>query len=130
MKYKSDFFKLSEFVCPCCHRVHISRALIVTLDIFRRAWAAPVLVNSGYRCPKHNAEVGGSPNSRHMIGCAADIRPVDLALIGPFQNLAGALWGRRSGWELKLYPRFIHVAVPREEESRQWNEDKIEIIFK
>lgn len=128
MKYKAEYFKLSEFACPCCHHVKVASSLVITLEAFRRAWAAPVLVNSGFRCLRHNTEVGGAQNSRHLIGCAADIRPVDLALIGPFQNLAGALWGRLSGWELKLYPRFVHIAVPREEAARLWNEGKIDII--
>ena len=130
MKYKPEYFNLKEFQCPCCHRVVVSRALIMALETFRRAWGGPVIVNSGYRCKPHNAEVGGSANSRHMIGCAADIKPVDPVLIGPFQNLAGALWGRLSDWELKMYPRFIHVAVPRPEAGKSWNEDVIEMIFR
>ncbi len=31
---------------------------------------------SGYRSPAHNAKVGGAKNSRHMVGDAADVRPV------------------------------------------------------
>jgi uncharacterized protein YcbK (DUF882 family) len=30
-------------------------------------------INSGYRCPNHNAEVGGEENSLHMKGVATDI---------------------------------------------------------
>lgn len=33
----------------------------------------PIHVNSGYRCPALNARVGGAPDSRHMLGLAADI---------------------------------------------------------
>lgn len=130
LKSKIEFFKLSEFMCPCCRNVKVATSLVVVLEEFRRAWAAPVLINSGFRCLKHNTEVGGAPASRHLIGCAADIRPVDLELIGPFQNLAGALFGRREGWELKLYPRFVHVAVPRDEQVRLWGEGKVEVICK
>ena len=32
-----------------------------------------VKISSGYRCPKHNAEVGGEPNSAHTRGYAIDI---------------------------------------------------------
>jgi hypothetical protein len=32
----------------------------------------PVLISSGYRCPELNAACGGSSNSEHMTGCAAD----------------------------------------------------------
>jgi uncharacterized protein YcbK (DUF882 family) len=34
----------------------------------------PVMINSAYRGPEVNAHVGGSKNSQHMVGCAADIR--------------------------------------------------------
>lgn len=34
---------------------------------------APIHINSGYRCKKHNAEVGGATESQHMLGKAADI---------------------------------------------------------
>lgn len=43
------------------------------LDPIRRMWGKPIIVNSGYRCPKLNAAVGGSATSQHMKGEAADI---------------------------------------------------------
>ncbi len=43
------------------------------LDPLREAWGKPIHVNSGYRCPQLNKEVGGSPTSQHMKGEAADI---------------------------------------------------------
>jgi uncharacterized protein YcbK (DUF882 family) len=38
----------------------------------------PITVNSGYRCPKHNAEVGGASNSFHLRAYAADITVAGL----------------------------------------------------
>lgn len=32
----------------------------------------PIIVSSGFRCPKLNDAVGGSPNSAHLKGLAAD----------------------------------------------------------
>lgn len=43
------------------------------LDPLREMWGKPIKVNSGYRCPKLNAAVGGSSQSSHMSGYAADI---------------------------------------------------------
>ena len=43
------------------------------LDPLRKAWGGPIRVNSGYRCPELNMAVGGSPNSQHQRGEAADI---------------------------------------------------------
>ena len=34
----------------------------------------PIIINSGYRCPLLNSYVGGSKNSQHKFGEAADIR--------------------------------------------------------
>lgn len=121
MKYVIEFFQPKEFICPCCKRGRVAVSLVYFLDELRRAWDAPILINSGYRCARHNYEVGGSPVSRHLIGCAADIRPKDPELIVPFQYLVGRMAGRRTGWELRLYDRFVHVAVPRSESSYLWD---------
>lgn len=44
------------------------------LDPLREAWGAPIIVTSGYRCPRLNAAVGGARRSQHTLGQAADIR--------------------------------------------------------
>lgn len=46
------------------------------LDPLREAYGAPIVVDSGYRCPKLNKAVGGSSTSQHKTGEAADIRTV------------------------------------------------------
>lgn len=42
------------------------------LDPIRDRFRTPVIITSGYRCPKVNKLVGGVNNSQHMSGCAAD----------------------------------------------------------
>ena len=42
------------------------------LDPIRDKFCAPVIITSGYRCPQVNKLVGGTNNSQHMSGCAAD----------------------------------------------------------
>ena len=46
------------------------------LDPLREAWGAPIIVTSGFRCPRLNAAVGGARHSQHCLGEAADIRTV------------------------------------------------------
>jgi len=130
MKYRVEFFRPEEFICPCCHAGQIAASLAYFLDELRRAWNMPIIVNSGWRCARHNREVGGAERSRHLIGCAADIKPNDPQLIGPFQNLLGDMAGRREGWEIKNYQRFCHVAVPREEEAQKWGGGLLHIAAK
>lgn len=43
------------------------------LDPAREWYGKPIKINSGYRCPKLNAAVGGVPTSQHQKGEAADI---------------------------------------------------------
>jgi hypothetical protein len=130
-----EHFKRTEFLCPCCGEGGAARVLVLWLDLLRRAWGAPVAVNSGWRCRPHNLEVGGSRTSRHLIGCAADIRLIRAA--GEKNPRNGAEWPefaalaarlcRLPGWEFRLYDSFIHVAAPREEAERPWNGDPIVI---
>lgn len=47
------------------------------LQPLRQSLGKPVVINSGFRCPELNKAVGGSPNSQHMAGEAADIRVDD-----------------------------------------------------
>lgn len=46
------------------------------LEPLRKAYGKPIIVTSGYRCPKLNKAVGGSATSQHVLGQAADIRSV------------------------------------------------------
>lgn len=76
----SKFFKETELACKCgrcAGKVNVGQGidpgLYVVLDRIRDMVGRPVIVLSGYRCPEHNAEVGGVPNSQHVEGTAADI---------------------------------------------------------
>lgn len=52
---------------------NLTQLVDVVLDPLRKNWGAPLRVNSGYRCPALNKAVGGSANSDHLYGYAADI---------------------------------------------------------
>lgn len=82
----SEHFDLSEFtVSPTATRLGINNTphqtelnnicLLVenVLEPARRKYGAPIMINSGYRCPELNKVVGGVPTSQHCKGEAADI---------------------------------------------------------
>ena len=130
MIYTPKYFTLNEFRCPCCHSVRVAEALVFSLDMFRRIWAAPIIVNSGFRCLKHNKEVGGADNSRHLIGCAANVKPNAPELFEAFKFEAENLFKFLPDWELIIYKNFIHIAVPRNEQFYLWNGSDITIHYK
>jgi uncharacterized protein YcbK (DUF882 family) len=71
----TENFMLSEFVChDGNNEVMLAPELACRLQALRDILKRPVKVAAGYRSPAHNKAVGGSPNSRHMLGEAADIK--------------------------------------------------------
>ena len=74
----TENFKKSEFECKCgCEMpkdvlVNITK-LANQLQYVRDNVAMPITINSAYRCETHNKSVGGSLNSQHLQGKAADI---------------------------------------------------------
>lgn len=67
-------FKKSEFTCKCgCGLNNIQIEVVKIADEVREHFRSPAIVTSGTRCTKHNAEVGGVRNSRHIQGKAIDM---------------------------------------------------------
>lgn len=57
-------------------RLNLKKLVENILDPLRERWGAPIIVDSGYRCPRLNTIVKGSATSQHLLGQAADIRTV------------------------------------------------------
>jgi uncharacterized protein YcbK (DUF882 family) len=68
-------FQAREFDCKCnkCPETPIDLDHIKRLQKLRDDLGASITINSAYRCPTHNAAVGGEKNSIHMKGQATDI---------------------------------------------------------
>lgn len=104
----AEFFSGAELACHCCGEVLVSLTALNTLDALRRAADRPLHVVSGYRCPEHNAAVGGAPRSLHMRGMAFDIA-CPRGSMGALVALA-----REVGFSgIILYPKksFVHFDV-------------------
>ena len=100
-------FLLREFQCKdgSC-QVVLHRELLERLQALRDTLGRPVIINSGYRNPSHNKAVGGSPNSYHIKGMAADIRVPGIS------PAALAEAARQAGFRgVIIYDTFVHVDV-------------------
>lgn len=72
-------FKLDEFRCRHCKKLKLNVDLLLKLEDLRSLLGnKAMVVNSGYRCPTHNANVGGIKTSEHLKGNAADINVVGI----------------------------------------------------
>ena len=128
MNYRVRFFRLDEFRCPCCGVVMVAVGLVLLLDILRASLGRRLIVTSGYRCEKHNAEVHGAKASRHLLGAAADLRPVVGMSYTDFAAMAGGVFAF-PGCEVREYPKetHVHVAIPREGAGVLWNGGDIHV---
>lgn len=107
----SKFFKRKEFACRCgCGASTVDAELLTVLDDLRLWCKAPVLVNSGHRCSKHNANVGGKPNSYHLKGMAADVHCASKTTDEIYRYLTSKYEGK---FGIGRYSRqgFVHVDV-------------------
>ena len=113
------WFKEKEFACKCCGQLPLStssgqaprenvKALVCeVLDPVRERLGMPIVVNSGYRCEKHNKDVGGVRNSQHLRGEAADIHCQDN------ERLKQLIIENGKFDQLITYPTFLHVSYKR-----------------
>lgn len=92
----------------------IRELTITVLQPLRDAWGLPLHVNSGYRCPKLNAAVGGAATSQHTKGEAADIKaehPIKLAQLAYDLGLPYD--------QMIIYPTFVHFSHKLHGEQRR-----------
>lgn len=85
----------------------------------RKAYGRPIIVTSGYRCPKLNTKVGGAISSLHMNGLAADITDKDKKQNGKLFNTIlslakqGKIEFRTLIWEKgdSKNPQWVHIDI-------------------
>ncbi len=91
-------------------RRNIGLLVDTVLDPLREALGGPIIITSGYRCRDLNHDVGGSPTSQHLLGLAADFRP----LHDEDRERVVAWFGRDDAPpfdQLIIYPAFFHVGL-------------------
>lgn len=100
---------------------NLTRLCMTVLQPLRTALGAPIMVTSGLRIKALNEMIGGSSDSDHLYGCAADIVAVGFS---PLQ-VARILEGHLEDWPIRQviheFGRWVHVSTTRkrEEEPRR-----------
>ena len=106
----SPHFSKQELACRCCGRLKIEPRLIEALEALRQLAGVPIVIHAGYRCPAHNQEVGGVPNSEHTRGLAADVHIPGLSLQEMY-DLASEVGQFAEGGIGAYDTNFLHVDV-------------------
>lgn len=102
-------FKVREFACSDgTDVVFVSGDLVDVLQKIRDHFGKPVTINSAYRTPGKNKQVGGATYSQHLYGTAADI---SIKGVSPkaVAEYAETLLPRTGG--IGIYGTFTHVDV-------------------
>lgn len=111
----SPNFTLAEFDCNDGNDTVIVHPVVIHLvQRLRDHFGSVVRINSAYRTPFHNKNVGGRPSSRHMYGFAVDVdvmgvKPKKVADYAETLKVGGIgrydtfthldVWGRNRRWD-------------------------------
>jgi len=104
-----EFFKRTEFSCPCCGRDDISEELVDRLDYSRKIAGVAFRITSGFRCKQHNRRTHGKPRSSHLDGSACDISAPSGAIKSTIVASLFAGGIKRVG----IYKNFIHCDISK-----------------
>ena len=112
-------FKLKEFECNDGSKMPLEVyenviKLANQLQFLRDYTGRPISINSAYRSPEHNAKVGGSKTSQHILGKAADITIQSLKPAEVFMIIEELIdMGHMLQGGLGLYDTFVHYDIRR-----------------
>ena len=110
-------FNLSEFDCKDGTEMPSELLpnvleLAESLQELRKILNSPIRINSAYRSLEHNTKIGGSTNSQHLFGKAADIvvkgkTPSQVATMIKLLILEGKM--KQGG--IGVYDNFTHYDI-------------------
>jgi uncharacterized protein YcbK (DUF882 family) len=127
----SENFSSQEFACKgedCCDGTSVVSVVLVRALEILRMWveksndgvALPIIVTSGFRCNRHNKEVGGVGGSEHTKGLAADVH-VSGYTSEELAELCEKVNPFKCGG-IGIYPNHVHVDVRTTGQARWRNE--------
>lgn len=109
-QHLSKHIKASEWKCKDGTEYFLwSADLVAILEDIRNHFNAPIIINSAYRTPEWNSRVGGTKNSFHIKGMAADIRVKGHSSREVAKYIAYELMPDWGG--VIRYTNFVHVDV-------------------
>lgn len=116
-------FRVREFRCKDgSDEILVDEALTVVLQCIREYFGKAVTITSGYRTPAHNAKVGGSKSSQHLLGRAADIRVQGVSVedVAAYAESLMPGWGGIGRYPVKAGRATGWVHVDTRQNKSRW----------
>lgn len=101
-----EFFGFDELKCKGTHTLRVDYHTMDCLMALRYRYG-PIAINSYYRSPEHNREVGGAEASYHLLGKAVDTPTLNGSLEGRMKLCHLATLSGFKGFG--LYGSFTHI---------------------
>ena len=121
----NDYFKVEEFISNATLKnlylsgkystLQLDSALVDYLYLLRKNIGAPIYITSGFRPVQYNKSIGGSTNSYHCKGMAADIvvkglHPIKIAYIAADLGIKGiGIYSYNSNKYNNSVDGFVHI---------------------
>ena len=105
-----QYFTSDELTCKCgCGRMEMDSLFMDKLCLLRIMLGFALPVTSGFRCPAHNMDLGGTLSGPHTTGKAVDIQVVleRAAILAKFALNQGFHVGLRQHGDFSK--RIIHL---------------------
>ena len=119
----SPSFSVREFRCrDGTDTIMIDEGLVVLLQCIREHFGKPITITSGYRTAEHNAKVGGSKSSQHLLGRAADIQVAGVSpdAVAAYAESLMPTWGGVGRYPVKAGRTKGWVHVDTRAKKSRW----------
>ena len=103
-----------RFACPCCGENEIDPRVAQMVSDIEEDVGERLKVSSGYRCEKHNRDVGGSDTSSHLKGLAVDLEIGRSRL--RYRVIGAAL--KRGIHRIGIGKNLLHLDIDRQKDPR------------
>jgi len=115
--YVSKNFSFKEMSCKCgCGTRNVDPLAIRKLQALRDILGVPLTINSAARCEKHNKDIGGAPNSRHISSRVKHSDAFDIAIVGLLTSNTLVKAALSVGFKgIGLAHNFVHVDCRQDE---------------
>jgi len=116
--YIAEYVPKERYQCRCCGKLppdlddnDTYDYLFIKYALVCREFGREPYLSSGYRCVKHNAEIGGEVLSVHTFGLAIDAGLNSIAEVERFENIVESIYPSFRMGVYKLSGTFVHLDV-------------------